>query len=432
MSGVKMLNIDGSTDAHYRHKMPALITKIEGSGNGIKTVIPNMADVAKALRIQPAYCTKFFGISLGAQSKWTEAKQRSVVNGAHTTKDMQEVLQAFITAYVLCPTDCRAPELDRKVKSKMVTYRCKACGARGNLKGKINTYIIKTETGAKKGGKKDKKDKKDKKKSKSEEKESKTEKKEKTEEKREWATDTSKEAQAARQAEHLVAKKVNTAVEQILADAAEAGESTPSPSTLLRVFLASTENPTVTQIYSEAARLQYAHELKQEAVIKLVLDVVIDTEDVKNVHKQFAQKASLFKRYTTTEEGQLEFLKAVEELVGGTQPLFMSRIGMILNELVTTETVSEEVSPHPGPPEHRRSRMHLWFSPSLLGSIPAGLTRRKCRLLCVTRPSATSTLFVPSPSPTRTPAMTTRNKPVIHRSFTHDSAFDHEYTVLHW
>ncbi len=34
--------------------MPVLITKVEGKGNGIKTVVPNMDDVAKALSRPPA------------------------------------------------------------------------------------------------------------------------------------------------------------------------------------------------------------------------------------------------------------------------------------------------------------------------------------------------------------------------------------------
>ena len=35
--------------------MPKLITKVEGKGNGIKTNIVNLAEVAKALRI-PTEC----------------------------------------------------------------------------------------------------------------------------------------------------------------------------------------------------------------------------------------------------------------------------------------------------------------------------------------------------------------------------------------
>jgi translation initiation factor 5 len=35
--------------------MPLLQTKIEGRGNGIKTVVPNMEDIARALN-RPATC----------------------------------------------------------------------------------------------------------------------------------------------------------------------------------------------------------------------------------------------------------------------------------------------------------------------------------------------------------------------------------------
>lgn len=41
------------SDAFYRYKMPRLQAKVEGKGNGIKTVIVNMADVAKAIGRPP-------------------------------------------------------------------------------------------------------------------------------------------------------------------------------------------------------------------------------------------------------------------------------------------------------------------------------------------------------------------------------------------
>ncbi|KMS93413.1 hypothetical protein BVRB_031730, partial [Beta vulgaris subsp. vulgaris] len=59
------INIGGDpNDRSYRYKRPRCTTKIEGRGNGIKTVIPNMLDVANALKMTPSYPTKFFGIEL--------------------------------------------------------------------------------------------------------------------------------------------------------------------------------------------------------------------------------------------------------------------------------------------------------------------------------------------------------------------------------
>jgi translation initiation factor 5 len=59
-----MMNIAGLQsieDANYRYKMPRLQAKVEGRGNGVKTVVINMKDVADALHRGPAEVTKFFG-----------------------------------------------------------------------------------------------------------------------------------------------------------------------------------------------------------------------------------------------------------------------------------------------------------------------------------------------------------------------------------
>lgn len=59
----------GLTDQFYRYKMPKIIAKVEGKGNGIKTVLVNMSEVAKALNRPPTYPTKYFGCELGAQTQ---------------------------------------------------------------------------------------------------------------------------------------------------------------------------------------------------------------------------------------------------------------------------------------------------------------------------------------------------------------------------
>ena len=58
------------TDMFYRYKMPRISAKVEGKGNGIKTVIVNMAEVAKAIGRPATYPTKYFGCELGAQTQF--------------------------------------------------------------------------------------------------------------------------------------------------------------------------------------------------------------------------------------------------------------------------------------------------------------------------------------------------------------------------
>lgn len=62
----QMINIGGSEDPEYRYKMPRITTKVEGSGNGIKTVLPNLPEVADALKRPAVFPLKYCGIELGA------------------------------------------------------------------------------------------------------------------------------------------------------------------------------------------------------------------------------------------------------------------------------------------------------------------------------------------------------------------------------
>ncbi|KAK9809640.1 hypothetical protein WJX73_010165 [Symbiochloris irregularis] len=135
---------DNQGDAFYRYKMPSLQARIEGRGNGIKTNVVNNVDIAKALERPPDYIIKYFGCELGALTKYEKTTGTSIVNGAHDTNRLKELLEGFIKKYVQCYS-CGNPETVVKVRKDMVSLKCKACGESSavDMRHKLNTFILK-------------------------------------------------------------------------------------------------------------------------------------------------------------------------------------------------------------------------------------------------------------------------------------------------
>lgn len=145
-----------NNDPFYRYKMPLIVSKIEGRGNGIRTAIMNTSDVARALSRPPAYIIKFFGFELGAQTSINETDDRYHVNGSHDAPKLQELLDGFISKFVLCKA-CKNPETDIIVQKDGSLLRdCKACGRRTpvDLKHKLASYIAKNPPATAQKGKK--------------------------------------------------------------------------------------------------------------------------------------------------------------------------------------------------------------------------------------------------------------------------------------
>lgn len=134
------------SDAFYRYKMPRIQAKVEGKGNGIKTVIVNMMEVAKAIGRPATYPTKYFGCELGAQTQFDFKNDRYIVNGSHDAAKLQDLLDGFIRKFVLCP-ECDNPETELivSIKRGTISQGCKACGFHGPLEfnHKLNTFILK-------------------------------------------------------------------------------------------------------------------------------------------------------------------------------------------------------------------------------------------------------------------------------------------------
>lgn len=156
------VNIAGGDDQFNRYKMPPVMGKVEGRGNGIKTRIVNCYEVARALHRPAGYVCKFFGCELGAQTKINDDEGVYIVNGSFNQAKLSEILQLFIKMFVLCG-NCNLPETDLKLKKNGdIKQVCNACGAETmcDMTHKLCTFISnnppdgkKKKSGGKKGDK---------------------------------------------------------------------------------------------------------------------------------------------------------------------------------------------------------------------------------------------------------------------------------------
>ncbi len=150
-----MLNIPSTiNDPKYRYRMPKMQVKIESKGNGIKTNIVNLGDVAKHLRTNEQYILKFFGFEKASQTTFKEAGGKNntnyIINGDFSEEDLRKVLDKFIEKYVCCPK-CKLPEMHLQVQGEKINGKCDSCPFVGELdsKHKLATFIIKNPPVAK-------------------------------------------------------------------------------------------------------------------------------------------------------------------------------------------------------------------------------------------------------------------------------------------
>lgn len=358
------LNIGGdAADASYRYKMPRLVTKVEGRGNGIKTVVVNMTDIAKALHVDPGYPTKFFGIELGAQSKYNKKTERAIVNGCHNAPDLAKILEKFIQVFVLCPT-CRLPEIKMDVKKSTVKIDCAACGHNGVLQTvhKLLTYILKDHAEDGKGKKKGKKEKGKKGKKTEQDDEEEGEAAEevdaeekmdkKKEEEVEWFTDTSKEAQKARKEKEFSEMQSNDFLKNVDAIIQSSADQSESPAVILKIFMASGTR-SITDIQSEMRRLQLSRGLDEPQKIKVLLEAIIDTADVKSVPAQYTKHAELLQKFAPDKTTAMILLNCIEEQVGVSTPKLLPRTPLILQALYDADVIDEDtaIAWYEAPPE---------------------------------------------------------------------------------
>ncbi|KAJ7158614.1 domain found in IF2B/IF5-domain-containing protein [Mycena filopes] len=356
-------------DKFYRYRMPILHTKIEGKGNGIKTVLPNMADVARALSRPPSYTTKFFGCELGAQTSVDEKNERYIVNGAHDANRLRELLDGFIDKFVLCKS-CKNPETEliilKSGRTEDIIRDCKACGERTgvDMRHKLTTFILKNppikarkgkkatngdaaagvgggggdltpenvggEDGAGSGAESD--DELTKKiKAEAAELSSET-----ALAKEDWSADTSPEAVRAR----IKALEGSMAATVLAGDDDGSDDDMNSPYTQFGNWIMEAPEPDDQKalniaIYKKAEELGI--EKKHKAVLILV---TIFSEDVVAEIPKFAP---LLKKMVTSEKHQKALLGGVERLVGLAYPDLLPQVPKILMALYQDDILEEEV-----------------------------------------------------------------------------------------
>lgn len=330
------INIDRSNpDLFYRYKMPKLLAKVEGRGNGVKTVIPNMSEIAEALERPPEYPTKYFGIQLGAQTQMDAKADRYIVNGTHDAETLQDLLDGFIRTFVLCK-ECDNPETKLEVDKESIWSTCAACGARYQIKDKsrLVSFIVKHPPPSDAGGGKDAKKEKhaDKAKSILNENEKKAKKLREADEKdddHEWSIDTSEEAVKARRDAAMTTAVAKIALDDNIAEMSEK-QRLDKFFTWLRA-----DKRAGKDMVAEAERL----EIRDKAV-RVVAEVLL-TEDI--VNDLQTNRAVLLRFTNDSPKAQKYLLGALEQIVGVAFPKLIPKMGHILKTLYDLDIVEEGV-----------------------------------------------------------------------------------------
>ncbi|KAK4053312.1 eukaryotic translation initiation factor 5 [Microbotryomycetes sp. JL221] len=351
------------TDSFYRYRMPILTTKIEGRGNGIKTVLPNMADVARALNRPSSYPTKFFGCELGSQSTFNDDTERYIVNGAHDASRLRDLLDVFIEKFVLC-SSCKNPETELQItKGDFIIKDCKACGSKSDvdMRHRLSTFILKNPPKSKKhkgkkgvagadsiagqpGSNEQDQDSDDEltKKIEAGAAEIMSEEQAKKliaqrEKEDDWSMDTGADAVAARQAS--LDARLKSAL--TLNDDDE-DELSGGPYETLGEWIRQQRNEKGEMVVTDAEIYKHAEEMSIHKKHKTLV-VLIQALFTQEIVQEIPNHLPLLAKMTTSEKHQKSLLGGIERLIGETFPDKLNDVPKILMALYQADILDEEV-----------------------------------------------------------------------------------------
>jgi translation initiation factor 5 len=359
-----LINIAGATpvdDPSYRYKMPRIMGKVEGRGNGIKTLLVNIIDVAKSLNREAPEVTKYFGTELGAQTTYSgePGNERAIVNGAHTDQTLQEKIKIYIEKFVLCAT-CKLPETHYKIKDGVITQKCLACGSKSlcDMGHKLTTFIVaqnkKAKADAKKGDKTDsKKDKKVKKDKAAEagsptndEKEKTSSKKEKKEKKEKKSKDNKGDSIGSTDKKTFFDGQEGEPLEDETNDVEDSDEKAIEDAIVRFIHWLSTDvgdsaaQKTNEQIYEELRALQTMSSLKPADRPLIFLGAVLNENII--TEKQIVKHREFLEHLASSAITQRHLIAAFEWFCGLRHDALLVKFPLILKELFDQEIVDEE------------------------------------------------------------------------------------------
>jgi translation initiation factor 5 len=122
------INVDRKflNDFSYRYTMPEIETKAEGGGNGKRTILLNILEIANELKRSPESIITYLSTDLGCQNI-VNKEGKYVLYGDFTKQIIQNKIYDYIDSFVLCQK-CKNPETYFSMHGKNdVCMKCNAC-----------------------------------------------------------------------------------------------------------------------------------------------------------------------------------------------------------------------------------------------------------------------------------------------------------------
>ncbi len=115
------------TLAFERFETPVIDSFLQGS----KTIVRNFEVILQKVRRPPEILAKYFSKEMAVPTSIQSG--RLVLNGKFYSRNLQDKLQAFVDAAVVCK-ECKRPDTKIVEKDGIKTLVCEACGARAPVR----------------------------------------------------------------------------------------------------------------------------------------------------------------------------------------------------------------------------------------------------------------------------------------------------------